>query len=160
MYNRRNFLQTVSSLSAAVFSTQTVSSAETKSDKWGQWLPTRKLGNTGEEVTMLGIGGYHFGACDEKEAQGIIEASMEGGIRFYDKRASNTKNGGAEERMGKLLVPKYRDEVYIMTKTQMTTAKEVRKELEDSLRLLKTDRLDLWQIHAIQSPQDVDKTLG
>lgn len=158
MPNRRHFLQSVSSLSAAMLASSSMSTAATKSDKWGEWLPTRPLGKTGEETTMLGIGGYHFGACSEKEAEGIIEAAIEGGIRFFDN-ARQYQDGGAEARMGKLLVPKYRGEVYIMTKTQATTAKAAREDLETSLRLLQTDHLDLWQIHSVTTPEDVDTRL-
>lgn len=158
MPNRRHFLQTVSSISAAVLASSNVASAKTKSDKWGEWLPSRPLGKTEEQTTILGIGGYHFGACSETEAQGIIEAAIEGGIRFFDN-ARQYQDGGAEERMSKLLVPKYRDEVFIMTKTQAVTAKAARADLETSLRLLKTDHLDLWQIHSVTTPEDVDNRL-
>ena len=82
---------------------------------------------------------------EEKEAQKTIETALEGGVRFFDS-AESYQNGGSESRLGKLLVPKYRDDVFLMTKTTARNANDAWKHLEGSLARLNTDRLDLWQV--------------
>ncbi len=118
----------------------------------------RRLGDTGEAVTMLGIGGFHVGWTSEKDAQEIIEAAIQGGIRFFDNAEGYSK-GVAEERYGKYLVPKYREHIFLMTKTQAKDARTTREHLEGSLRRMKVDCIDLWQIHSLRSPEDVDERL-
>jgi len=159
--NRRSFLTTLAATTStlAVGGTHKLTSTGMSSDALGQVLPKRWLGNTGEAVTMLGIGGYHVGWTSEKDAQEIIEAAMEGGIRFFDNAESYSK-GLAEERYGKYLVPKYRDQIYLMTKTQAKDAKTAREHLEGSLRRMKVDQIDLWQIHSLRNPEDVDERLA
>lgn len=128
----------------------------TNSDKHGDLLPQRPLGNTGIRVTMLGTGGAHVGRAEEEsEAQAIIETAIEGGVRFFDN-AYAYQSGRAEERYGKYLIPKYRDDVFLMTKTTAKDAKTAQEHLESSLRRMKTDRLDLWQVHSVKDPEDVD----
>lgn len=160
MFDRRTFLAVMTQLLAAHGWSKVAlaDEAQTQRDRLGEWMPARVLGRTGEPVTMLGLGGYHFGKVEETEAQAMLEAALEGGLRFIDS-AVQYQNGGSEERMGRLITPKYREEVFLMTKSQAKDAKGVRQELEDSLRRLKTDYLDLWQIHAIDSPEDVDERL-
>ena len=128
------------------------------SDRLGSILPQRKLGKTGEKVTMLGVGGYHVGWTTERDAQETIEAALEGGVRFFDTSQSYG-DGESEIRYGKYLIPKHRDLVFLMTKSNATDAKTVQKHLDESLKRLKTDYLDLWQIHSIRDPADVDTRL-
>ncbi len=154
--DRRTFLESLSALTAGILLPATNSLAASPSqDRHGDVLPRRMLGRTGEAVTMLGVGGWHIGRMSEKEAQATIEAALEGGVRFFDS-AESYQQGGSERYLGKLLVPKYRDEVYLMTKTAAPDAQTARRHLEDSLRRLNTDYLDLWQVHTITSPNDVD----
>ena len=133
--------------------------ASTASDKWGDILPQRQLIRNGEKVTALCLGGYHLGFTENpKDAERMVERSMELGVRFFDN-ARKYHDGRSEDYMGKYLTPKYRDQIFLMTKAPGTSGKEVRQQLDDSLRLLKTDHVDLWQIHALQTPQDVDRRL-
>jgi len=127
-------------------------------DKLGNVLPLRMLGKTNEKVTMLGLGGYHVGWTTERDAQEVIETALEGGIRFFDT-AESYDDGGSERRYGNYLVPKYRDEVFIMTKSQANTAKEAQEHLEGSLKRLNCDYIDLWQIHSLRTPEDVKNRL-
>ena len=124
-------------------------------DKWGQVLPLRRLGQTGEKVTMLGLGGFHVGWTTEKDAQEVIESAMAGGIRFYDTAESYGK-GTSESRYGKYLVPEYRDDIFLMTKTAARDGATAQKHLDESLGRLKCDYLDLWQVHSLKTPEDVD----
>lgn len=135
------------------------SNPNSKADRLGKLLPQRRLGRTGEAVTMLGMGGAHLGNLSERDAQATIEIALEGGVRFFDT-AQMYQSGGSETLMGKLLTPKYRDVIYLMSKTTARDAKTARRDLEGSLQRLNTDYLDLWQVHAVASPQDVDDRLS
>ncbi len=128
------------------------------SDRLGPILPQRILGRTGEKVTMLGVGGFHIGWTGEQDAQETIEAALQGGVRFFDTSQSYG-DGESEIRYGKYLTPQYRDLVFLMTKTNATDAKTVQKHLDDSLSRMKTDYLDLWQIHSLRDAADVDSRL-
>lgn len=157
MSDRRSFLKTLAAITASMMVPyENIKGAiATPKDRLGETLPLRKFGKTGVQVTMLGIGGAHIGKSDEKLAQALIETALEGGIRFFDN-AESYNRGGAETKYGKYLVPKYRDVAFIMTKTTAKDGKTAQQHLEDSLRRMKTDYVDLWQIHAITSPNDVD----
>lgn len=156
---RRDFLTTLTAASSATLLTGCSRRDETEpSDTLGRTLPTRVLGRTGETVTLLGIGGFHVGWTTEKDAEAVIEAAIEGGVRFFDTAESYQK-GESERRYGKFLVPKYRDEIFLMTKSTARDAKTAREHLEGSLSRMKTDVIDLWQIHSLMSPEDVDGRL-
>lgn len=126
-----------------------------ESDALGSPLPLRRLGRSGEAVTLIGLGGFHIGWTTEALAQATIEAALDEGVRFFDT-AESYDAGRSEERYGNYLTPKYRDEIFLMSKTTAPDAATAEKHLEGSLRRMKTDRLDLWQIHALASPADVD----
>lgn len=166
--DRRLFLKTTAAGAAALsmraYADQTgvnhkqTGSNKSPGDRLGQLLPTRPLGSTGEMVTIFGVGGSHIGRVSEKEGQEMIEASLEGGCRFFDT-AEMYQKGGSERYFGKFLAPKYREDVYIMTKTHAKDAKTAREHLEGSLQRMNTDYIDLWQIHAIGSEKDVDERI-
>ncbi len=150
MSTRREFLRAASA--AAILSPCLLRGA---SDPFGPLLPQRAFGKTGEKVTAFGLGGHHVGvAKDEKKAEALIECAMECGVRFFDNAVSYG-DGLSESYYGRFLTPKYREHVFLTTKSKRNKAKEARKEFEDSLRRLKTDHVDLWQIHAIGSVNDV-----
>ncbi len=128
---------------------------DSRSDRLGTLLPLRKLGSSGAVVTNLGVGGAHVGSASEKDAQAIIEKALEEGVRFFDN-APLYSGGKAEERYGKFLTPKYRDVSFIMTKTLAKNRKSALKDLDASLSRLKTDYVDLWQVHALENPKDVE----
>ena len=113
-------------------------------------IPTKKLGRTGEEVSCLGFGGYHLGTIQEpKTAIDLCQQSIDEGITFMDN-AWEYHDGRSEELMGEALVGR-REQVFLMTKvcTHGRDKHEAMRQLEDSLRRLKTDYLDLWQIHEV-----------
>ncbi len=130
--------------------------AHSPPDNLGDILPQRLLGKTGESITMLTLGGWHIGAMDEKQVEPLIETAMEGGIRAFDT-AHFYEEGKSEERLGKYLTPKYRDYIFLASKTTATNAEEAKEHLETSLRRLQTDYLDLWQAHNISSLDDVNR---
>ena len=160
MEKRREFLKKISGLTAGLMvPLHNMSFGKSvMRDKWGDILPLRKLGKTGVDVTMLGVGGYHVGWTTEKDAHAVIEAALEGGIRFFDSAESYGPHT-SEIRYGKYLTPKYRDEIFLMTKSTAKDAKTMRKHLEASLKRMKTDYLDLWQVHSVSDPKDVDNRI-
>ena len=158
MENRRQFLK--KSAAVAAFSLiADWASAMVESDKWGELLPQRQLIRNSEKVTAFCLGGYHLGFIDNaKDAERMVERSIELGVRFFDN-ARRYVDGRAEEYMGRFLTPKYRDEIFLMTKAPAKTGDDVRKQLDESLKALKTDYVDLWQIHVLNTPEDVDNRI-
>ena len=121
-------------------------------------IPTRALGRTSATVSAIGIGGYHLGLVrTAKEATQIVHAAIEAGITFFDN-AWEYHEGKSEERLGKALVGR-RGEVFLMTKlcTHGRDAKTAMRQLDESLRRLKTDYLDLWQIHEVAYHNDPER---
>ncbi len=155
MADRRTFLKSLAGLTAGLTLSRSSYAQNNESDRLGEVLPKRRFGRTGEYVTMLGTGGYHIGWTTERDAREVIEASLEGGVRFFDT-AESYSDGVSEERYGKYLTPKYRDLIFLMTKTTGPDARTVQEHLEGSLRRLKVDQIDLYQVHSVRTPQDVD----
>ncbi len=155
MANRRTFLKSLAGLTAGLTVSRSSYAENPDRDRLGEVLPRRKFGRTGEYVTMLGVGGYHIGWTTERDASEVIEAALEGGVRFFDT-AESYSSGVSEERYGKYLTPKYRDLIFLMTKTTGPDAQTVQEHLEGSLRRLKVDQIDLYQVHSVRTPKDVD----
>ncbi len=122
-------------------------------------LPTRRLGRTGLDVPILSLGGHHVGrAASEAEARVLVETALEEGIRFFDNAESY--HGGKSERWLGAALESVRSDVLIMTKTHSPrdrSAESARRHLEGSLERLRTDYLDLWQLHSTKSVEDVDQ---
>ncbi|MBK1879028.1 aldo/keto reductase [Pelagicoccus mobilis] len=156
--SRRAFIKKSAKL-AALAPMLSWAAASQESDSLGNVLPMRKLTRDGERVTSLCLGGYHLGFTENaKEAEAMVERSMELGIRFFDN-ARKYHGGRSEEYMGRFLTPKYREKIFLMSKAPDRTAEGVRRQLDETLKALKTDYLDLWQIHALQTPKDVDNRM-
>src|SRR5229473_8093504 len=120
-------------------------------------LPTRVLGRTGVRVSIMGIGGWHVGAIkDEKEAMRVVHEAVDEGVTFFDN-AWDYQDGHAEEVMGKALaMDGRRNKIFLMTKNCERDYAGSMKCLEDSLRRLQTDHLDLWQFHELVYDNDPD----
>ncbi|MFH0758840.1 MAG: aldo/keto reductase [Bacteroidota bacterium] len=158
MKNRRDFIKTSAVLGVFGMLHQWAS-AIPLTDTHGNVLPQRRLLRNGEKVTAFGLGGWHVGdAGSPAISEKMVEMAMDRGVRFYDT-ARVYQSGGSEELLGQFLVPKYRDQVFLMTKSHAKTGEDAKKHLELSLKALKTDQLDLWQIHTIVNPQDVDQRI-
>jgi len=159
METRREFLKKTTALTAfGLFSDW--ATAATISDKHGDILPQRRLIRNGEKTTSFCMGGYHLGLAEnEKQAEMMIEKAIEMGVRFFDN-ARVYHRGYAEELYGKFLTPKYRDQVFMMSKSASRTAEDCRKDLDLALTAMKTDYIDLWQIHTITTSEDADNRLN
>ncbi len=114
----------------------------------------RELGSTGEKVSLIGVGGWHLGLkyVDEKTALRIVDAAIDRGITFFDNCWDYNK-GVSEKRLGKALKGK-RDGIFLMTKIDGRTKKLAAQQIDESLKRLKTDRIDLIQHHEILRFED------
>lgn len=117
----------------------------------------RKLGKSDAEVSIIGIGGYHLGlkSVTEQDAIHIIRTALDEGINFLDN-CWDYNGGVSEERMGKALEDGYRQKAFLMTKLDGRTGAAARQQLETSMRRLKTDHVDLVQIHEVIRMTDPD----
>ena len=121
-------------------------------------IPRRPLGTTSEFVSALGLGGHHLGLVGtEREATRIVHAAIDAGVTFMDN-AWDYHEGKSEKRLGKALDGR-RGDVFLMTKvcTHGRDAKVAMRQLEESLRRLKTDYLDLWQVHEVAYYNDPER---
>jgi aryl-alcohol dehydrogenase-like predicted oxidoreductase len=124
----------------------------------GAKMQTRELGKTGVRASILGLGGYHLGLPDEKEAVRIVRTALDHGMNFLDN-CWDYNDGASEERMGKALRDGYRKKAFLMTKLDGRTADSARKQLEQSLKRLQTDVIDLVQIHEVIRDDDPDRCI-
>ena len=162
--NRRGFLQaTAAGLAAAAIPESAEAQRLGRQAINAGGIPLRPLGRTGEMVSLLCLGGHastNPQKLSEQESLRLIQRAVDEGITFMDN-CWDYHDGGAEERMGKALAEGgRRDKVFLMTKVCGRTAKEAQSNLEDSLRRLKTDRIDLWQFHEIVYDNDPDWILA
>jgi predicted aldo/keto reductase-like oxidoreductase len=118
----------------------------------------RRLGNTGEIVSLLGLGGAHLnmGGISELEAVDVVRTAMDHGVNFLDN-SWDYSNGITEERMGQALRDGYRDRAFLMTKIDGRSGAVATRQLDQSLQRLRTDHLDLIQIHDISRRQDAER---
>ena len=120
-------------------------------------IPYRTLGWTGEKVSMLGIGGFHLGlAAEEQESIQIVRTAVDQGINFMDN-CWDYNNGDSELRMGKALRDGYRDKVFLMTKIDGRNKQTAEAQINESLRRLQTDCVDLMQFHEIIRLNDPER---
>jgi|WetSurMetagenome_2_1015567.scaffolds.fasta_scaffold00169_15 uncharacterized protein len=165
-FTRRKFIQTAAiSTTAAMLPTIAGASSKPTGDFSGsksEELPKRRLGRTNRMVSCIGFGAgsrYCNWVADEGTLQNHIDYAIRLGITYFDS-ARSYGNGLAEERYGKYLTPKYRKQIFLNSKSQERTYDGVMKEIEISLKTLKTDYLDLYCMHGIDNVEDVDTLLG
>lgn len=131
---------------------------ETSISKAG--MPYRTLGRTGEKVSIVGLGGAHIGFIkDEKDTIRIIRTAIDNGINFMDN-SWDYNNGASEIRMGKALRDGYRSKVFLMTKIDGQTKEAAINQLDECLRRLQTDTIDLLQFHEVIRMSDPDRIVG
>ncbi len=151
---RREFLQAGLAGTAAIALTGDIMGQDNSTG-----IPRRPLGRTGEQVSILCLGGWHIGDVKDKaEAVKIMHAAVDEGVNFFDN-CWDYHDGGSEEIMGQALAAdggKWRKKVVLMTKVCSREAKEVRQQIEQSLKRLQTDVIDLMQMHEINWDNDPD----
>jgi aryl-alcohol dehydrogenase-like predicted oxidoreductase len=150
---RRTFLKQAA-LTAATVATTSQMHATTKTPS--NPIARRTLGKTGEQLSILGFGGIVVMNEDPNAAKNIVAEAVDRGINYFDIAPSY---GNAQERLGPALAP-YRKNCFLACKTEGRMKEDSRKQLEESLRLLETDHVDLYQFHALTRMTDLDKVLG
>jgi len=121
----------------------------------------RELGRTGERVSAIGLGGFHIGApkLSDDDSLRIIRSAVDGGITFMDN-CWDYNQGQSEIRMGKALKDGYRQKVFLMSKLDGRTKEEAARQLDETLKRLQTDHLDLIQHHEIIRFDDPDRVFA
>ncbi len=123
-------------------------------------MPMRPLGRTGEKVSAIGLGGYHIGIQgDEEESITLVRSAIDGGITFMDN-CWDYNGGESEVRMGKALRDGYRAKVFLMTKIDGRSRQGAARQIDESLKRLQTDHLDLLQFHEIIRMGDPEKVFA
>jgi aryl-alcohol dehydrogenase-like predicted oxidoreductase len=116
----------------------------------------RRLGKTGAELSIVGFGGIVVTDTEQSFANNIVAEAFDRGINYFDVAPTY---GNAQERLGPALEP-YRERVFLACKTTKRDKEGAAAELENSLKLLHTDHLDLYQLHALTKREDLEKALG
>jgi predicted aldo/keto reductase-like oxidoreductase len=149
--NRRRFLQAAAATTVMSSLSKKLSHAETAT------IPKRTLGRTGENVSIIGLGGYHLGMqSDGQESIRIIRSALDEGINFLDN-CWDYNGGQSEIRMGQALRDGYRQKAFLMSKIDGRTKQAASQQLEESLRRLQTDHIDLLQFHEVIRDNDPDR---
>jgi aryl-alcohol dehydrogenase-like predicted oxidoreductase len=151
---RRAFLKQAAVTAAVASTSQLQASATGKAAS--NPIARRTLGRTGEKLSIIGFGGIVVMDAETGAAKNIVAEAVDRGINYFDVAPSY---GNAQERLGPALAP-YRKDCFLACKTEGRKKEDSRAQLEESLRLLKTDRLDLYQFHALTKMADLDTVLG
>jgi predicted aldo/keto reductase-like oxidoreductase len=153
-HNRREFLEKVAAgVAGATLGLPLIREAHAATGD----MPYRTLGRSGEKVSLIGLGGGHIGAPpDEQEAIRIIRTAIDSGVNFMDN-CWDYHGGDSEVRMGKALRDGYRQKVFLMTKIDGQTRAAATQQMEDCLRRLQVETIDLLQFHEVIRPTDPDR---
>jgi len=149
---RRDFLKQAAVTAAAAAANQLKATTTSTSHP----IARRMLGKTGEQLSMIGFGGIVVMNEDAGAAGNIVAEAVDRGVNYFDVAPSY---GNAQERLGPALAP-YRNKCFLACKTDGRAKDDSRSDLEQSLKLLKTDHLDLYQFHALTKMKDLDTVLG
>ena len=149
---RREFIQKAAVAAAVTSSAKLQASTKTPKNP----IARRTLGKTGEKLSIIGFGGIVVMDEETGAANNIVAEAVDRGINYFDIAPSY---GNAQERLGPALAP-YRKNCFLACKTEGRKKEDSRAQLEESLRLLKTDHVDLYQFHALTKMTDLDTVLG
>jgi predicted aldo/keto reductase-like oxidoreductase len=152
--HRREFLKHTSA--AAVLGCFPASLAGIERSRTGRQLERRSLGRTGERLSVIGFGGIVVMNATTQEAAERVSHAIDRGVNYFDVAPSY---GNAEEMLGPALAP-YRKQVFLACKTQKRDRAGATEELERSLAHMRTDHFDLFQLHAVTTPADVDQIVA
>ncbi len=122
-------------------------------------MPVATLGRTGLRVSRFTVGGYHMAVHGDAEGVRIIHRAIELGVNLFDS-AHHYNDGRSDEIYGKALAGSRRQKVYLMSKAERRDARTALRQLEDTLRRMQTDYLDLWQCHQVSEMEEVDQILA
>lgn len=123
-------------------------------------VPYRVLGRTGEKVSIVGFPGLCLMHEDQPESDKYVKQGFESGINFYDVAPAYGRDGECEIKLGQSLTQLKRDDYFLACKTKMRDAKGAQEELDRSLKRLKTDHFDLYQMHHLRTTDEVKEAFG
>jgi len=152
---RRNFIKTTAIVAPVLSLFPPDLSLITRESVAGK-LEKRSLGKTGEMLSVIGFGGIVVMDVSPEEASASVKTAIDAGVNYFDISPSY---GDAETKLGPALEP-YRKNVFISCKTDGRHKEDSRKELEQSLKNMRTDHFDLYQFHAVTTLKDVQTILG
>lgn len=155
---RRDFLKTATTAAGLAASTNLFPSLASADETHPSGMTYRTLGSTGEKISSLGLGGYHIGKSEltEDESIKIIRTALDRGMNFLDN-CWDYNNGVSEVRMGKALQDGYRQKAFLMTKIDGRTKQSAADQIDECLRRLQTDHVDLMQFHEVIRLEDPDR---
>src|ERR1700758_2374423 len=124
-------------------------------------MPYSTLGRTGVKFSLVGLGGHHIGRnyVSQDESTRIIRTGLDSGVNFLDN-CWDYNDGLSEERMGLALKDGYRQKAFLMTKLDGRTAQAAQQQVEQSLKRLQTDHIDLIQIHEVIRMEDPERVFA
>ncbi len=122
-------------------------------------MQRRPYGNTGDSLSLVGLGGVAFVGLDQPDANRLVSEAVDAGVNYFDVAPSYGHDQETEKKLGPALKP-YRDHAFLACKTAVRTAAGAAEELERSLRHLETDYFDLYQLHAITTVEEVETCFG
>jgi len=152
--SRRRFLEIAASITAMCSMRADLWAAEERGG-----IPYKTFGSTGEKVSAIGLGGYHIGRPADDEAIRIIRTAIDGGINFMDN-CWDYNDGASEVKMGKALRDGYRQKVFLMSKIDGRDKKSAALQIDESLKRLQTDHIDLMQMHEVIRMNDPERVFG
>jgi len=152
---RRDFIQR-SAATTALLTCFPTGLADITRDQTPGRLERRSLGRTGQMLSIIGFGGIVVKDATPDEARQRVREAVEAGVNYFDVAPTY---GDAEEKLGPALAP-HRREVFLACKTTQRRAAEATAELDRSLKRLRTDHFDLYQLHAVTTPEDVETIFG
>jgi len=155
---RREFMRTAAAAAGAAVSANLLPSLANAASDASSGMIYRTLGQTGERVSALGLGGYHIGKpqLTDEESLRIIRAALDRGMNFLDN-CWDYNGGTSEVRMGKALRDGYRQKAFLMTKIDGRTKEAAAQQIDESLSRLQTDHVDLMQFHEVIRLEDPDR---
>ncbi len=154
---RREFLKAAAVAGVAAAATANLQMEAQATLASSSEMQYRPLGRTGEKVSVIGLGGYHIGIqSDPAESVRLIRTAIDRGINFMDN-SWDYNDGASEQRMGDALKDGYRKKVLLMTKIDGRTKASFTSQLDESLKRLQTDTIDLMQFHEIIRFEDPDR---
>lgn len=152
--SRRRFLEIAASITAM---------CATRADLWAAeergGIPYKTFGSTGEKVSAIGLGGYHIGTPADAESIRIIRTAIDGGINFMDN-CWDYNDGASEVKMGKALRDGYRQKVFLMSKIDGRDKDTAARQIDESLKRLQTDHIDLMQMHEVIRMNDPERVFA
>jgi predicted aldo/keto reductase-like oxidoreductase len=151
---RRRFLEIAAAVTALCATRSNLWAAEIRGG-----IPYKSFGSTGEKVSTIGLGGFHIGTLEDAESIRIIRTAIDGGINFMDN-CWDYNGGASEEKMGKALRDGYRQRVFLMSKIDGHDKKTAAAQIDESLKRLQTDHIDLMQMHEVIRMNDPERVFA